>query len=230
MAEVEFKVSGSGGYRDGDILSVLPDGWHIPAEETIAWIGKGTLPAIVGEMPSYMKRRYGRRVAEITWKLNHTAIELLAEYNLVSGDKALLLQKVITQGIGSLTPQEAEAFAPIQEMGEHEKELADDTWHVLDEYGLDTNWGYLSLQHHGVMRVDDLTMHDVKEITDADRIPDPLGRIMGKRRWCFRYWNQLPTAKVTALRDKSVHVPVDRNHFIHKAQLSDVPRGTYGMA
>lgn len=194
MAEISFKVTQSGGYRDGEIISVKPDGWHIQSWDILAWVQNGVVPPSVVGMPEYRKRRLARRIAEVKWKLTHTAEEIEAEWSL-------------SEGAGII-----------------EKEKAENTRDMLLEAGLDTNWGYEDLKLHGVVCVDDVSEHDAVEFVDADQNTDHIGFAKAKRRWRFRYWEHLTVEKVEAFRDETLRVQVDRVTRMSKSIFTDEPR------
>lgn len=187
MSEICFKVGDSGGSKDGDVLAIMPDGWLISAVDMAAWLDKGTEPAVLAEMPKYMADRLRRRVLAVRWKLAHTAEEVEKEYGLPAG------------------------------AGEHEKEEGDADAAKFAANGLDTNWGTLDLQHHAVVRVPDLTGHEIAEFSDPERTVDHRGKPLAKKRYRVAYETALSPVKIAAIRDREVRVPVDRAAALAKS-------------
>jgi len=190
MAEILFKVGDSGGSKDGDIISIKPDGWLIPASDMVEWIDNDIEPTILSEMPNYLQRRWRQRICELKWKLNHTAKEIAKEFNL--GD---------------------------EESGNMEKEIAIKNANNFKTEGADTSWGRMDLVTHAAIRVDGLSLHDINELTDRFRDEDHVGYIRNKRRYGLQYRNILPIKKINMILDKKRRVNVDRRNPISKTQL-----------
>ena len=180
MSEICFKVGDSGGYRDGDVIAVQPDGWLIPPVEMARYLADGTEPAVLAAMPKYQADRVRRRVLAIRWKLSHTDVEIEKEYNLPKG------------------------------AGADERSMAQADVAEFSANGLDTAWGTQDLKSHGIVRVVNLTAHEIIELTDRDATVDHVGKTLGKVRYKVDYAAALSAAKVTALRDKTLRVDVDR--------------------
>ena len=180
MSEIIFKVGDSGGYRDGDVIAVMPDGWLIPAADMAAWIATGKEPAILAEMPVYKANACRRRILAIRWKQAHTAAEVEAEYGLS------------------------------KDTGEMEKVDADRDAAEFGTNGLDTNWGTTDLKTHAVVRVADLTAHEERKLLDRDWANDHTSRTLGKVRYRLPYVEILDAQKVADIQDKAKRVDVDR--------------------
>ena len=180
MTEILFKVGDSGGYRDGDIIAVKPDGWLISPADMTAYIATGKEPAVLAEMPDYQADAVRRRVLAIRWKQAHTAAEIEAEYKLPKDAGAM---------------EKADADADAAEFGTN---------------GLDTNWGTQDLKSHAVVRVADLTEHERTDILDRDWKNDHTNAMLGKVKHQLPYATVLDAAKVTAIQDKALRVDVDR--------------------
>ena len=180
MAEICIKVGDSGGYRDGDVIAVRPDGWLIPAADMAVWLAGGKEPAVLAAMPKYMADGQRRRIAAVRWKTAHTAAEVEVEYKLPKG------------------------------AGEMEKADADRDAVLLSTVDADTNWGTLDLQHHAVIRVTDVTFHEERELLDRDWKNDHTNATLGKVRYRVPYDSVLSASVVADMRDKDKRVDVDR--------------------
>ena len=191
--EVLFKIGVSGGYRDGDVIFVKPDGWRIPAATMAAWLATGKEPAILAEMPRYLADRKRRQIAKIRWKVSHTAAEIEAEFKLSAGN------------------------------GEQSKAEAENDSHLLSTIDSDTNWGTDTLKHHGVLRVADMTMHEVAEVTDSDETVDHLGRPLGKARYKVPYKTLVSAEKVAEFLDRELMVYPDRELIYPKTICVEAP-------
>jgi len=180
MSEILFKVGDSGGYRDGDVIAVKPDGWLVSGTDMAAWLREGHEPAVLAEMPAYQANALRRRVLGIRWKQAHTVAEVEAEYKLPKG------------------------------AGEMEKADADRDAAEFEANGLDTNWGTSDLKTHAAVRVAGLTAHDMIDLVDRDWANDHTNATLGKVRNRVAYDEALPAATVAAMRDKARRVDVDR--------------------
>jgi hypothetical protein len=207
MAEICFKVGDSGGYRDGDILSIKPDGWLVLGGEMREWFGRGIEPSVLAGLPGYLQREARRVVARVGWKASHTALEIAQEYGLKKPD-------------GKWDAED----------GEHERLQAEADIARACAEGVDTHWPWKTLRAHGVVRVNALTLNDIAELTEHDFREDHIGHPTGKRRHQFRYWEHLAPPEVEALRNKALRVDVDREHALAKSAITDAPRTEHGLA
>ena len=65
MAEIAIKIGDSGSYRDGQVISIKPNGWLIPPAEMVTWIRAGTEPAMLTPMPRYLQGILRRRINKV---------------------------------------------------------------------------------------------------------------------------------------------------------------------
>jgi len=194
MSELLLKVGDSGGYRDGDIIAIKPDGWLISPSGMATWLKDGKEPMFLATMPLYIANGCRRRVLAIRWKRAHTAAEVEAEYGLSKG------------------------------AGEMEKAEADRDAAEFEATGLDTNWGTSDLKVHAVVRVADLTEHDTREFLDRDWVNDHTHRTLGKVCYRLPYANVLAPEKVADMQDKTKRVDVDRTLALSKTVIQPAAR------
>lgn len=193
--ELLIKVGDSGGYKDGQIISVKPSGWLISPTDMEAWIDDGKEPAVLTEMPEYQVNRLKRRVNRLRWELSHTAVEIAAEFNFD------------------------------EEESERRKAMAESDCSRMMILGVDTNWGYEDLKVHHVLRVAKIDDHDYIELVDRDRNIDHIARIKGKRRYCVNYAPQYSPAELVDIRDKAKRVEVDRVTVVPRAAVQTIAQG-----
>lgn len=180
MSEICFKVGDSGGSKDGDVLTILPDGWLVSGADMSAWFKDSKEPAVLASMPKYLADRFRRRVLAIIWKRDRTDTEIEKEYKLPVG--------------GASYERSRDASDVIE----------------AETNGWDSNWGYGDLKVHAVVRVPDLTAHEIAEFTDSARTVDHLGKPLAKKRYRVAYETALSAGKMTDIQDPEKRVDVDR--------------------
>lgn len=206
--EVLIKIGDSGGSKDGQIISVLPDGWLISALDMKAWLDDGIESAVLGDMPEYQVRRLQRRINRLRWVLAHTAAEFVAEF--LPPVRTTRIDP-ITKAVIILTPEEiAEAMDQQEQEAEREMAIAVADRTRMIALGVDTNWGYEDLKVHWAVRLEKLNDHDYPGLKEREQDIDHQGRITAKRRYRVAYESHHTVAQLTNIRDPAKRIEVDR--------------------
>ncbi len=180
MAELLFKVGDSGGYKDGQVIAVKPDGWLIGKTDMAKWIDNGIEPAEISQMPEYLQFRLQRRINKVRWMLSHSLLDIAAEYD---------------------TNQDA---------AQHEKDIAQLDADGFKVDGLDTNWGREDLKVHCVVWVDGFSEHDCLNLVDSEQDTDHKAIEKAKRRWRVDYQNVFTAQELVKIWDERTRVDVNR--------------------
>lgn len=188
--EVLIKIGDSGGYTDGQIIAVKPDGWLISALDMKAWIDEGKEPTVLADMPEYQVNRLKRRVNRMRWELSHTAAEIATEFKCDEVSDAAI-----------------------------RKEHAESDRTRMVTLGLDTNWGYEDLKTHFAVRVAQANDHDYKELADMEIGTDHLAAPIANRRYRVAYEAQFDAAALADIRNAAKRIEVDREHELPRAAL-----------
>jgi hypothetical protein len=198
MAEILYKVGDSGGRKDGDVLTVKPDGYTLDWEDIESWINTGNPPSSTNAWPDYLVRRFSIRFKKIKYLLSHTTQEVMSRYN-IQGDDA-------------------------KERAEDMVAMANHDVSMMQQYGIDTNWGWEDLKAHGVAKVGNLDLNEIYGMIEPERTDDDKGEIVAKSSHKFEYEKTLDSKAVADLRDKAKSVAVDRkatvavSAFVKKAK------------
>lgn len=184
--ELLIKIGDSGGSKDGQIISVRPNGWLIPGLIMKAWIDGGKEPVVLAEMPRYLVDRLNRRINRLRWELTHTVVEIAAEFDFD------------------------------EQLAENDKALAVvDRARIIAE-GVDTNWGFQDLRIHFALKINSDDPYDYIEFVDREQGTDHKALVTAKRRNKVDYMKLYDAVKLSAIADKEQRVEVDRSTAIAK--------------
>ena len=203
MPEICIKIGNStgGGYQDGDVISVKPDGVLIPPGGMVAWIRNNVEPPALSTIPQYMADDMRRRISGLQFLLENTAEDIAAGKNISVESAAL------------------------------EKTEALKDQDLFETLGYDSNWGWEDLKLFHVVRVDDVSLADMLEFTSQRRGVDYKAEPISKRGHRVDYENLHDAAMLELIRNQAVRLDVDRQHPVDKAHiLSTVTESRHGVA
>lgn len=173
--EVLFKVGDSGGSRDGDIIAIEPDGWHIPGADMAAWIQDAKEPALLVSMPRYLADRMRRDVLRILWHVANTPPGQ-PEYERAVADMAKAADVGWDTNFG-MVDLKVHGVVRVPDLSIHEqRELLDRDW-VQDHTGKVLGKKRYKVDYAAVLPAQKVAnLRDSAKRVDVDRASAPLAK------------------------------------------------------